>query len=667
MIIKHVELFNYGPYGGNTLFNLKTEPERPVILVGGTNGAGKTTLFESVILCLYGADSLDVRVTQKSYEAYLAKKVHRTGGIPSPEGASISVTFQISHAGNVQEYKVSRSWGTKGESELLSVQSIDAKNLSKADMDTSGWQSFINGLIPRGIARLFFFDGERIARMMKEGESAVIKSSFDTLLGLDTITQLRRDLEINMMRNTKGNNAHVRNEFERLTAERKDIKDRIARLTDRLASKKDSLETARSAVKEIENTIGALGGGFAARRSELRTRRDVASKARDSVAFRIREACANSLPFAVIPNEIKAVAAQIHEDRQATTRLMTKNAVSEVIKQAEYSLYVDDVWSEIENGSKLRSLLVPKLIAALKPQNDEASNTNVFSLSREQEDQILSTISNSHEATRSLKEDSEELMRLDEEITRIDVSLTSAPNDDEIGPLITRLGREQCELGMLDAEINHIEEEKSALSALSRHLQVKIRSVISQLYKDKTAGVRVELTKNIQQVLDTYSKKLTDKKLSVLEANLLDAIKFLMHKKGFIDHIEIDRNTYTIILYKRGEIPVPKDSLSKGEQQMLTMAVLWALARTSGRPLPFMIDTPLARLDAEHRSKLIDKFFPTASHQVIIFSTDSEIGPDEFAQLSNCVSRSYAIEYNAEEDRTLPRLGYFKEESQIAV
>lgn len=667
MLIKCIELVNYGAYRGSNSFDLTTTSGRPVVLVGGTNGAGKTTLFESVLLCLYGTESLDYRVTKKSYETFLAKKVHRTRGIANSGGALISVTFQISHAGKVQEYKVTRSWDINGKDESLRVQSIDGGKISNTDMDARGWQSLIDGLIPRGIARLFFFDGERIVRMMEEGESAVIKSSFDTLLGLNIIRQLRNDLEVNMVRNIKGNNAHIQAEFERLATEKKDTEERIARLTDKLVSKKDALEVARSTVKEIEDSISSLGGGFAARRSELKAKKEAASKARDAVAFRIREACANSLPFATIPMETKAIISQIHEDRRATARSMTKSSVSEAIERAKKRLSTDNVWNEIENGSELRSLLIPKLIEALKPVDDRTDNTNMFSLSLEQEDHILSTINNSGEAARTLKKDSEALMDLDEEINRIDVSLASAPNDDEIGPIITRLGKAQSELGMLDAEINHIEEEKSSLESLLRHIQVKTRSVVSQLYKDKKAGVRVELTKNVQQVLDSYAKKLTDKKLSILEANLLEATSTLLHKKGLIDHVKVDRSTYAITLYKQDGIMIPKDSLSKGEQQMLTTAILWALARTSGRPLPFMIDTPLARLDAEHRTKLIEKFFPMASHQVIIFSTDSEIGSDELEQLGGCVSRSYAIEYNSEEDRTLPRLGYFEEGLQIAV
>lgn len=632
------------------------------------NGAGKTTLFESVMLCLYGIASLDGRVSRKSYEAHLAKKVHKKDGIASHDGASVSVTFQISHAGKIHEYAALRSWGTEGKFESFSVQSVDEGKISKTDMDANSWQAFIDGLIPKGIARLFFFDGERIVRMVDEGESSVIKSSFDTLLGLDVVLQLRRDLEVNMMRNMKGNTSHVRDEFERLTADKQDTDDRVARLIERRASKQASLDSTLAKAEEMEASISALGGGFAARRAEIRARREAASVSYDAVSSRIREMCSDSLPFALIPKEAMVVKEQIHKDRQTVMRSMAADAVREAAERARVRLSVDNIWNSLENGSELRSELVPKLIAALELPDTSAGTSCVFSLSREQEDHILLTIKNAFgDATRELKEASEKLTALEEEISKMDLSLASAPDDDEIGPLISRLGTTQSAIGTLEAEINHIDEEVSSLKALSNHTQVKIRDVVSRLYKDKKAGVRVELTKNVQLALNDYAKNLADKKLTVLESNLLEAVTALMHKKGLVNHVKIDRKTYALTLYKENDIPVPKESLSKGEQQMLITAVLWALARTSGRPLPFMIDTPLARLDAEHRSNLIKRFFPLASHQVIIFSTDSEIGSAELAQLKEYLSRSYAIEHNTENDSTLAREGYFKEELQIAV
>ncbi len=91
---------------------------------------------------------------------------------------------------------------------------------------------------------------------------------------------------------------------------------------------------------------------------------------------------------------------------------------------------------------------------------------------------------------------------------------------------------------------------------------------------------------------------------------------------------------------------------------MYATAIVWGLAKTSGRPLPFIIDTPLARLDEEHRSSLVQEFYPER-HQTIILSTDSEINYEYYKKLQPYISSSYVIQYNSREGKTVIQNGYF--------
>ena len=90
--------------------------------------------------------------------------------------------------------------------------------------------------------------------------------------------------------------------------------------------------------------------------------------------------------------------------------------------------------------------------------------------------------------------------------------------------------------------------------------------------------------------------------------------------------------------------------------------IVRALAKTSGRPLPFMIDTPLARLDEEHRKSLVENFYPDASHQTIILSTDSEISNEHYQQLKPYISKSFVIQYDSDKGKTITHDNYFFDE-----
>ena len=144
-----------------------------------------------------------------------------------------------------------------------------------------------------------------------------------------------------------------------------------------------------------------------------------------------------------------------------------------------------------------------------------------------------------------------------------------------------------------------------------------------------------------------------------MEKYLLESTRTLMHKKSLIGRVQVDPDTFEITLFRKNDDPLPKNLLSEGEKQMFAIAILWALAKTSGRPLPFIIDTPLARLDEGHRASIVEKFFPAASHQVLIFSTDKEIEYEDSRKMAPYVTRSYAMEYIEDEGATKKHDGYF--------
>jgi DNA sulfur modification protein DndD len=102
-----------------------------------------------------------------------------------------------------------------------------------------------------------------------------------------------------------------------------------------------------------------------------------------------------------------------------------------------------------------------------------------------------------------------------------------------------------------------------------------------------------------------------------------------------------------------------RQRLSEGEKQIFAIFLLWGLARASARPLPAVIDTPMARLDAAHRRHLVERYFPTASHQVVILSTDTEVDRQAYQALQPAIARAYHLSYDDRGKATVGEEGYF--------
>jgi DNA sulfur modification protein DndD len=96
------------------------------------------------------------------------------------------------------------------------------------------------------------------------------------------------------------------------------------------------------------------------------------------------------------------------------------------------------------------------------------------------------------------------------------------------------------------------------------------------------------------------------------------------------------------------------------------VAMLWGLARVAGRSLPTIIDTPLGRLDGIHRLTVVDRYFPNASDQVILLSTDKEIDAELAGRLEPAIGRRYQLVFDEELQSTVIESGYFAEESNVA-
>ena len=662
-MLTKVTLQDYGVYRGKNEFDFMCTQDMPVILIGGTNGAGKTTLFESIMLCLYGISAAGKRFTKKSYEQMLAKKIHRySGSSVQADFASIIVQFLVFHAGKETEYKVNRMWKKthNGIEEQLFVYKRHGQE-QLLPLDTVGesyWQSFIKDLIPRGVANLFFFDGEKIVGIAKEEkEDFAIKESFKSLLGLDVVEQLRKDLQINLMKNLTGGGSALQDDYNKYKTEKEEYNINNTMLRERIAQKQNKLDSLQMKIDELESNISKIGGEFASARESAKERLAENRIKYSNAEKKMRENCSEYLPFSLIPENLAAVKSIIEEDQAILQEMLGGKAVKSELDRIKAEIESDRFFDGLEKDDI--EYVRGKILQLLNGQMVKNKKSELFGFSSIQTAKILHAIQEANQtALDRLSIDTQELVSLGKEIEMLEGTLASAAGDDEIGPMVSKLGKLNSELGELRSEMNHIEERLSSNVAMCTHINSKLRGIVEQMYQNEKSQVRVKLTQDVQIVLDEFLEKIKVGKLQLLEQYLLEGTQLLMHKKHLIEKITIDSETFRVGLFDSGGQTIPKDMLSEGEKQMFATAVLWALARTSGKSLPFMIDTPLARLDEEHRANIVEKFIPSASHQTVIFSTDKEIEYEYYEMLRPYISKSYVMRFS-EDGATRCTEGYF--------
>jgi DNA sulfur modification protein DndD len=176
------------------------------------------------------------------------------------------------------------------------------------------------------------------------------------------------------------------------------------------------------------------------------------------------------------------------------------------------------------------------------------------------------------------------------------------------------------------------------------------------------ADASARLLTHAERARDTMKRfraAVLDKRVRRIEALVLEGFQHLLRKEALVSELRIDPKTFTMTLYGADRLELSPERLSAGERQLLAVSIIWALARASGRPLPVVIDTPLGRLDSIHREHLVERYFPHASHQVILLSTDEEIDEAHLARLRPHIGRSYLLRHDDPSGATTIAPGYF--------
>lgn len=670
MILHKLTLNNVGLFGKLQTVRLTPNSEKPLILIGGMNGTGKTTLLEAVRLCLYGRRALGTRVSQNEYNEFLAKMIHRSpNSVSSPKQASVSLEFEYARNNEQKQFRVERSWqryGTVGNiKEILTI--YENEELS-TEFDADHWQDYLYELIPIGVSQFFFFDGEDIQKLTDDSShDLALSESIKVLLGINLVERLQSDLRIYANRLLKNDSpGPVEKKIKTIESEIAEIKTLLTDAEAHMESLHTQIEELETQITRQESRIAAEGGRYAAKRESLKLQQERLYTEIEELKNKIRDLCAGLFPFALGPELLKRLRTrflkeiELGEWESRNRALKTQN--TKLLETLESGAFWNDVSLTERQIEVVRSKIAPFLKTQLKRPDGLQAFKKGRDRSASEYNQLLKWLD------LCLNDVPQEFRALHNTLTeahleqqKVEQALQRAPDEDILKPMIENLSSLNHALGQL-----HKQEQDTDRSIRSLGYQLtEAERALQKLYDTKQLGEaniqRQKRVADVQSVLSTYTTELTKTKIATLGNTIVEGFNQLSHKPNRIKRVELDPQTFVVTLYNTHNQPLSKEELSAGEKQIYSTALLWGLAKTSGKTLPMILDTPLGRLDSRHRQLLVERYFPYASHQVILLSTDTEIDTSFLSLLKPYISHTLHLVYQQSEARTTVEEGYFGE------
>lgn len=673
MIFTSLSIENFGTFHGRQTVQLAPRPPRSIILFGGKNGAGKSTLFEAIRLCLYGPLALEGRVSKETYLNYLNGRIHSSPSLLiQPTYAAVTLEFQYADVEALHLYTVTRSWERRSSQKIVEQLEVLRDGTPLDDLAGEHWPDFVRDLIPPGVSQLFFFDGEKIQQLAEDtSDQQTLAEAIKSLLGLDIAERLQTDLSLYLSRLAKASrNSPFANQADELQQEIEGIQKALIQhqsSRDKLQAETDKLS---SEITQIEKEITAEGGTFARNRESLLKQEEKLKTQLDQHEDLIRHLCSGLLPFAIVPKLCSQLKDRLLQEEQQAKIEAGQALLKTAQEELQQRLVGDDFWKTLKIPKGTKEKIRAHFLEAIEQplQLEQAGQIEVVhQLSPPDQRQIFSWIDQATNGySEPVHESARELENLSRELHQVKERLRKIPAEDVLNPLLEKLHVQYQKLAETSKQALLIDEKIKATETKLSGLQRQYGQIVEKLVAQAKQASQVQLAQNVQAVLKEYQAKLIEKKVAQLERAASECFNTLCRKKDVLRRMTIGPKDFSVTLYDRKNQPLAKSKLSAGEKQIYAISMLWALAKTSGRPLPIIIDTPLARLDSDHRKLLVEHYFPAASHQVLILSTDTEVDHPYFAALQRDIAQAYHLDFDPVEGGTTVKSGYFWKEAHEA-
>lgn len=650
---ERLAISNFRAFCDEQVIEFPDSQTQNLMLVYGRNGGGKTSLLNAIRWCLYG------ETLGRTVQA--VPKIEITNQTAAANGnfvTKVSLTFVHED----KRYVLTRVMEPIDEIEKPRFENQFKKDAIYLTCDDQAYtveeaQVVLNRIFPSQIARFSLFDGELLAQYESlvseakgEEQGKKIKKEIESILGIPAIEHAAEAVQIVRQDKLRQQNKEQKKN-EKNAKNVKQLEVVLARFEDLTKSQQARQRQMTKSSEECERLkqkLEALASG------EELAKREKELKEDQKEAYSDLEQCheQEKLLLKAVHVELFEPIVASHLERALFLVKCKQDLLEEVTK---INVYVSTKESLIKTGkcgtcgaessvsdrSKMEAEIknekerINKLNLQLKGINDENTSS--------QEMWKLSRYFTGRDQLNSLKHVHSTKVQTRLKLNKVDKQLKE-----------TLKGLRQFDSDEIRRDRKKYEEKKKLHDQLSRANEVSAKEMKSLLAEKKrleelvtkesegNSGLKTEIDicDNLKKIFELGIDQIADDLRASVNDYATSAFQELSNVRGALS-LKINESFGLDIVNEQGNRIVGRSS---GQEQIVALSLIRALSQATRRQVPIVVDTPLGRLDIEHRKNFL-RMAPEFGTQVVFLVHEGEIARDgELIEIANRrTSRIYEI------------------------
>lgn len=679
MFLNKVEITNFRVYYGKNILDFgRSNKDRNVYIIGGLTGYGKTSLLTAITLGLLGKNATHLAFDEKTasnfnidsqYRELLQKNFSKTALAKGEQQMSVKLIFDDKGT----ELHVERKWwlddqGVLQDEELNVFQNGAPLEIAKGVDPQELKEEFIETKIPPQVAKFFFFDGEEIRKIAEKDPSGAVVSGLNSLLGFAMLQRLEEDLEKTKRDiKTETGNSPTKTDLLKAETELSEKEEELGKITEDLEERARDREKIMQQFKNVKAEISAmLGGDEPETQNKIQEQLEELDVEDRNIASEIGKFCGDLLFLSMPKTLFKRLNKQLTGELTRKEWEGKKNLLSpQKVKIIEGLFGQSSPQPEPPLIPQQKDFLINRLDKEWNnmfnpPPEGMADNIIHKDFSEDDTRDVIRKLEEIKKQTqqqlhsRILRRN--EIDRRTNELKEKRRRMTTGP---EFQELLGKRDEINTKIGRLDTEIEGLERRIPPIQNEISSLKKRCTDLENEVISTEQGHKLIDTCKRLYETVDEFMRELRNKRVTGLSQKMTGMYKTLAHKEDLVNTISINPTSYKVIMKGKDGNELPDGSA--GESEIFALSMIYGLAEISRRNLPFIIDTPFGRLDSPHRDNIVSRYFPKISHQVIIFSSDTELNEKWYRAIEPYVAKSFLLEFDKQtKTTTISENRYFK-------